>query len=1187
MRKNTFLKSTLRQPVQSFLLLLLMGVISFAFVARATEFAVIMRETERLGGFYRSIAVIEPLHAWFVPARNENGEIVQVRHGTDFAMEGLRRITMNEIVSVIADSGYIDFIDGNRMVSGTIPGEFNMSIGGGMWGGEGRSIRWYIAQQSPSQFGDMLFAGTVLSAGPALRDFYYIRIAIDYVITGYPEWIHVEYGKAQGLVVPLRAGDPRGAFVHDIQVGERWLVRGDFNSVAGLNLFSDRWIQPLNAGWRGQRFVHPDEWVWALRLPDEPGASVDFGELGLGDIERYIRTVRQNQESVGVVLTVDMTAMAAVTQGRLMLAEFRNAELRPGVDMDDVPSRFTSLEQVERYFITTIAPFGRMIDRNDYEARNHVVLVSQVFAATRGYEIGDIIAITLRDIENPHTHGAVFLDYDPNWEDAETFELEVEIVGIFNSLDGDSNNFFVPASIVPAHFGRIDTMSIVLNSAAYEEAFLARYNEAMAEFGMRITFLDSEAGVFWAAVMPIRQNSMLNTLIFGMVLVLSLVLSIFIYIRSKKRDFAILRALGMPKVKVVVNAVLAVCLLGFVSVFGGGTLSFGYALNQAAETLDLVNLPAGAEAATDLSIIWLLGMGMAIILTMLAFATFGSMFVVRKPVLVLLQGNLTKVKKPKTIKITTVADSGTPMDIPITLDLGPPVLPGTSAKKNIRRAEWLYVFRHMRRSSFKSALTVVIAASFVIALGWINAAIGWNTEEIDWLFNNTEVTAEIFMADPDEMVFWQYTPGDSQLVIGDITENVISDEMAQRLRTHPLPSRPYVSHIYLEMRQEQVYFSAVATARQVASAGLVNFAASPRHNYMSHFNIRFFHTDWDFKQGLMPVRMIGVNMVEPFFDDFAVGVEIEFAEGFDEGIFGMVYVQVEWHNRPYPVLIPRHLAEELGVGLGEEIVLIERYLDRNAVRLINVRNMDNALSTYDEGGSYNVSSRLIVAGWYFHYETAGALTLDDPIIIPIAIMNHRHMRVLDNAAGLLNPVFYSRIRAFINPVYNREIITGQAFHQFVQNTARNQNAVAFMRTSYRGVVQDVELRTVITPLEQGLRIMEVLYPITIVLSALVGTGLAMIIMLQNAKNAAIMRVLGAPKQKSRMMLCAEQLLLCFGGIILGFSVLAVIVGDVAAMWNGMSLICAALYLFGATLGAFAASVSITSKMPLELLQVRE
>jgi len=53
MKKNILLKSVLRQPIRTLILLILIGAAAFAFVARASEFIVISGELNRVEAFYR------------------------------------------------------------------------------------------------------------------------------------------------------------------------------------------------------------------------------------------------------------------------------------------------------------------------------------------------------------------------------------------------------------------------------------------------------------------------------------------------------------------------------------------------------------------------------------------------------------------------------------------------------------------------------------------------------------------------------------------------------------------------------------------------------------------------------------------------------------------------------------------------------------------------------------------------------------------------------------------------------------------------------------------------------------------------------------------------------------------------------------------------------------------------------
>ena len=61
MRNNVFLKSTLRQPVKTALLLAVVALITFAFVSRSAEYLLVRQETDRLGSYYRSIGTVESI----------------------------------------------------------------------------------------------------------------------------------------------------------------------------------------------------------------------------------------------------------------------------------------------------------------------------------------------------------------------------------------------------------------------------------------------------------------------------------------------------------------------------------------------------------------------------------------------------------------------------------------------------------------------------------------------------------------------------------------------------------------------------------------------------------------------------------------------------------------------------------------------------------------------------------------------------------------------------------------------------------------------------------------------------------------------------------------------------------------------------------------------------------------------
>jgi len=132
------------------------------------------------------------------------------------------------------------------------------------------------------------------------------------------------------------------------------------------------------------------------------------------------------------------------------------------------------------------------------------------------------------------------------------------------------------------------------------------------------------------------------------------------------------------------------------------------------------------------------------------------------------------------------------------------------------------------------------------------------------------------------------------------------------------------------------------------------------------------------------------------------------------------------------------------------------------------------------------------------------------------------------------------------------------------------------------------LNIVIPAMEQNLALFRVLFPIAISVSIALAMGTAILLMMTNAKNAAVMRVLGKTSGSVRRAMIAEQILVCIVGIGLGLIAIYVLeMGSGVALFDATPLVLAALYFAGAVVGCFIGAIVVSSKTPLEMLQVRE
>ncbi|MBR5701954.1 MAG: type II toxin-antitoxin system mRNA interferase toxin, RelE/StbE family, partial [Oscillospiraceae bacterium] len=122
---------------------------------------------------------------------------------------------------------------------------------------------------------------------------------------------------------------------------------------------------------------------------------------------------------------------------------------------------------------------------------------------------------------------------------------------------------------------------------------------------------------------------------------------------------------------------------------------------------------------------------------------------------------------------------------------------------------------------------------------------------------------------------------------------------------------------------------------------------------------------------------------------------------------------------------------------------------------------------------------------------------------------------------------------------------------------------------------------------QTYRLLELLYPIAFALALILGGVLPAGVILQSAREASLLRVLGTTKRRTRVMLSLEQIFLCFLGLCLAVAALVLTKGSALLAVAGLVVIYAAAHLLACAVGTEAAAVSVTRRNVLELLQVKE
>ena len=307
------------------------------------------------------------------------------------------------------------------------------------------------------------------------------------------------------------------------------------------------------------------------------------------------------------------------------------------------------MQEASRYYYLVA---GRWLNHQDDLPGAKVIVVPEPFANLRGFKLGDEIQLTFRPLTDTY-FGLIRDGVDSlNWRSYPTYQDTFKIVGLYNGTNNWAFYAYIPTSSLRPGFAsatqnqfRCEGITILCsNSSRHETEFIQAYKAPLQELGISLTFLPNNGPAYWAAVDPIRRSSSADLLVFGLLMVVALILAVFLYVMARKRDYAILRALGVPKKQANRQLILPLLLLGGLGIILGGLPAWNYALTQAKASLSTLPLPAGVSPSADLSPFFLAGLCAAIFLLLALFSWLGVFFLAHKPVYELLQGETSQNK---------------------------------------------------------------------------------------------------------------------------------------------------------------------------------------------------------------------------------------------------------------------------------------------------------------------------------------------------------------------------------------------------------------------------------------------------------------------------------------------------------------------------------------------------------------
>ena len=1058
MRNKTIMLSMLRNPIIAILLILLIGLVSYAFVGKAVETMIVWRETNRLEGYYRSIGYIT--YDWETGQEHLFSEAAEIiEQSPALAYDDLVKTTS----AVMRDYYNLDFDSGTMDVAET---EFMPKT---FWVGEGvfNLDYWF--------YGTLIHYEKIYAEEDGKEFFggYLLIFAAEEVVAGYPERIQSDKNYVMWIPARLTAEiDQMIPHLDLMEEGKRYLIRA-WNHPSTNHVATNLPVSVSNARTAFNLKPLDGDDLWYLEVSKDEKVDLTLPEFKKLKLE--IDRLNANLRTITLIGTRDMSAMPEMQQA----------------------AKWNYLVE------------GRWLNHQDELDSNKVIVIPEPFAKVRKIEIGDYLTVTIRSLNDPYYAYIRSQEDIENWENYPSQEISYEVVGIYSNQSfnyGKQAYFtdsYVPSStigdefVMPYFFSPLQDKYIaynfVLKNPRTQDAFIDEYDSKMSELGFVMEFVDNNGRNFMAGADPLRRSTILSLLLFSIALLIAIALSIFLYLRQNKKNAAIMRALGVPAQSVTRQLLFPLLGLGFIGATLGSFLSWQNAHGKAAESLSNLPLPSGVFPELALNPLWGMVFWLLILLILLIGTSIGIKKIIATPILELLQGEQTKTKKTKIKKSKQpplVEDSIYNTE---SIDLA---RISAQTPKN-KTKPWIALKRYSSwstlRAPVKSLLTIGVAASMLLAMGWLRDLINKNEIEIDRLYRTTQIEIDI-----------KSPVGENNL---DFFNNQIGRYFLEELLRSGFVADTYLSSALipeLVMNNISGEFEQIYSYHIVAVSDL-EIGTHSRLNLYGEIN-------W--------LSGYGPDDISELWSDEDVG------------------------NKPVPLIITESHKDQEGWELGD-VISIELV---DASELVNFKIVGEAVNF-----GVHVSK----------YLPGGEKLTLDPLVTNLSAIEKHYDRGIQE---------YLEVILYSEPSMNYRI---SEFKEGLEKRNLSPLEIRFW---------DEELLAVVEPMERNLSLMERLYPVTLLISGVIGATLCFLLIMNQVTETAMLRMLGVSKKNIRTMQVSQILLLSVIGLIVGMVVFTVLRGPDAFQSVGIA---ALVYLLGALFGSLLGTNLVVSKKPMELLQVKE
>ncbi len=752
-----------------------------------------------------------------------------------------------------------------------------------------------------------------------------------------------------------------------------------------------------------------------------------------------------------------------------------------------------SIRRVTRQQITPVQ--GRFLSPAD--AGTPVCVVSEAFLTKNGLSLGDTVTLKLgeRLMEQYMPLGAAAVTRERHadawtaqtftivgaWKDASDRRWQKQAhysyysVGSWQEQDPywaySENAVFVPASYLPTgcaaenHLFRPAEISFLVRDAANIGAFAEECLPLVDQTGLKYEWNDAGWPVVAGKMAQTRRLTMMKLLIFTAASLLSAGLTLYLFLHRRRKEYAVLRALGTPRraaAKALLLPLLALAAFSGLLGLSAAWLRSGAAARQSAREFAEAGLEAMPAARFS---VYLLGTFCLLLLTALMAGACLRALGRRSPLALLQDGDRRRGKRagplPAEIGMEELAHAAAVLAVPATAD-------GKPVRGFLRR----YVLRHIRRAGLKTILALLLAALLVGAVGQLT-----------------------------------------------VLRSRYADMMGS-------------------VQVEACFYNglSVGKAESFIKSGLLRDPL-----YQKTF------TEEEAELELSPARLQFANRLGSVISD-----PVTWLEGWDMERTDAACDRI--------CLLPASVMAELGVELGDKVRIDPRMKEMSAMAMLlqghpeaNPKTWEEMVALRDQyRGFYTVVGRVETA--------AAARIVYAPAESFFYYVGFGTTLYLDSATFTLNDY--------------RDADKVRQLAAEIQYTAKKP-PVFSMDTADADRIYRVY------------RLIETLYPLTVAAALILGTLLPVLMILQEQKEAAILRALGWSKKLTIKRLTLEQAALCLAGLALAIAALFAVngLGFLGVILTPILYVIAHFAL--CVIASAAVSASILRRSPMRLLRVKE